>query len=205
MTTDNKPGIILILIFAALISFVIFLIFKRRSNGLLGNKFLISGAIVGAIVFFLLAKDQMADYYQQVFKDAPYAFSELKSVVFKYGESGNLINQYNSATGEYQYVDKRDSLVKSHLYLSEPELLYLHHKAAELGFWDFPSNEVNTDTTNTNGVKVLEYSIQFNYQHKSKTVLFSANYNGPEQLDKANRQLIQEIQTVLSAAEKRQR
>jgi hypothetical protein len=157
------------------------------------------------IIFFLLARGTIIGYYNSIFKEAPYDFSELKSIVFKYGVKDSLVNQYNSATGEYRYLNRSDSLVKTTVYLTATDLLYLHRKAAELGFWDFPVNEVNTDTTNTNGVKQQEYLIEFNYQHKSKTVLFSANYDGQQQLVEANRVLIKEIQGVLATAEARQK
>ena len=144
-------------------------------------------------------------YYGMILKDAPYKFTEFKSMVFQYGPGDSLINKYNSATGEYQYVNKRDSLIKMHLYLNKSELLYLHRKAGDLGFWDFPSNELNTDTTNLKGVKPPRFLIQFNYRRKSKTVKFDANNAGPLKLIEANQIMIKEIQKVLNEAEDREK
>ena len=205
MTADNGFSIILILLISAIVSCCIFFALKRRDRGIAANKFFIAGAGAGLVVIFVLAKGPLADYYQSMFKDGPYNFSELKSIVFKYGEGDSLVNQFNSSTGEYKYLDRRDSVIKTHLYLTTADLLYLHHKAVEAGFWDFPAKEINTDTTNLNGRKPTEYLIEFNYRHKSKSVLFGANYNGPQQLVEANRLLIQEIQTVLTGAEERQK
>jgi hypothetical protein len=205
MDASSGTGVILVLIFAALILFTFFLLFKRGTGGILGNKYLIYLAAGGVIVFFLLARRPMADFYRSIFKEAPYGFSELKSFVFKYGDKDSLVNQYNSASGEFQYLNKSNSLVKTHLYLTTTDLLYLHRKAAELGFWDFPANEVNSDTTNTNGIKPTEYLVEFNYLHKSKTLLFTANYDGPQQLTENSKQLIKEIQAILRGAEDRQR
>src|SRR5271155_2178468 len=103
-------------------------------------------------------------YYAGVFKNAPYKFSEFKSFTYKFGTRDSLVNQYNSLTGEYQYLNKNDSLIKTRIFLTKNELLDLHHKATDLGFWDFPSNELNTDTTNLNGAKPPRYSMEFNYQ-----------------------------------------
>jgi energy-coupling factor transporter transmembrane protein EcfT len=205
MDTSDGSGLILVLIFVALVLFVFFLAFKRGSKGVLGNKFLLPGAILALVVFFLLAKGTISSYYESVFKTAPYSFSELKSVVFKFGPKDSLVNEYNSASGEFKYIDKRNVLVKTQVNLTSTDLLYLHRKAAELGFWDFPSKEVNNDTTNTNGIKPVEYLIQFNYQHKSKSILFTANYDGPLQLVQANKLLIEEIQGILKGAEERQK
>ncbi len=204
----SAPGgfpIILILVFAGLFLFVIFLALKRRSKGILGSRPLVFGAIVAMIIVFMVVREPIVEYYQSIFKEAPYNFSEFKSFVFKYGHQDSLVNEYNSASGDYQYLDKRDSLIKTHLYLTRDELLYLHRKAAELGFWDFPSNESKADTGNTNGVKPIEFFIGFNYKHRSKNVLFNGNYDGPQKLVEANRRLITEIQTVLKGAEDREK
>ncbi len=144
-------------------------------------------------------------YYGMVIKDAPYKFKEFKSIEFQYGSGDSLVNKYNSKTGEYQYLNKRDSLVKVHLFLNNNELLDLHHKASDLGFWDFPKDERSNDTTTRRGVKPPRYIITFNYLHKSKRVVFDANYPGPQKLVDANMTLIKEIQAALNEAEARQK
>ena len=157
------------------------------------------------LIAFFVAKDPLIKFFREMFKDAPYEFGDFKSIVFKYGVRDSMINSYNSATGEYQYLDKHDSLVKTNVMLNEDELLYLHHKATELGFWDFPANELNSDTTSRTGAKPLRYLVEFNYQHNGKKVLFDTNYDGPEKLFEANTRLIQEIERVLQEAEERQK
>jgi len=64
-------------------------------------------------------------YYTGILKNAPYKFTEFKSFVFKYGTRDSMINSYNSATGEYHYLNNRDSLVKTTLFLTKDDLLYL--------------------------------------------------------------------------------
>jgi len=144
-------------------------------------------------------------YYTGILKNAPYKFAEFKSIVFKYGTRDSMFNTYNSATGEYQYLNNRDSLVKTHLYLSKDELLVLHRKASDLGLWDFPSTELNDDTAVHAAVKPLRYYIEFNYKRKSKKVVFETNYNGPAKLVEANVVLIKEIKKVLAEAEDREK
>ncbi len=140
-------------------------------------------------------------YYGMMVKNAPYKFSEFKSVNIKYGLGDSLINQYDSKTGEYQYLNKQDSLIKKNVRLTKDDLLILHRRAAQLGYWNFPSNIVNTDTTSK---KPLRYSIEFNYERKSKKVLFDANYNGDPKLKDAAGRLIEEITKSINDAEDRE-
>ncbi len=200
-----KIGVIWIMIFAGLFLGMVYLIFKGARKGILANKFFIGGAVAALLVAFFVAKDPLLKYFREMFKDAPYEFTGFKSIVFKYGVRDSMINTYNSETGDYQYLNKHDSLVKTRVMLNQDELLYLHHKAVELGFWDFPANELNADTTSRMGVKPLRYLVEFNYQHNGKKVLFDTNYDGSEKLFEANTRLIQEIERVLQEAEARQK
>jgi len=144
-------------------------------------------------------------YYGMILKDAPFKFKEFKSFSIQYGTGDSLLNKYNSATGEYQYLNKHDSLVKMHMLLTNSDKLVLHQKAADLGFWDFPSDERNNDTSHLHGAKPPRYIIQYNYLHTHKKVIFDANYIGPQKLVDANLQMIKEIQAVLNGAEARQK
>jgi len=144
-------------------------------------------------------------YYSRVFKNAPYKFTEFKSITIQYGTSDSLLNRYDSKTGNYQYLNKRDSLVKTNVLLTHDELLYLHRKASDLGFWDFPTQELNTDTAGLMGQKPARYIIEFNYQRKSKKVTFDESFQGDPKLKDANQQLIKEIMHVLADAQDKQK
>ena len=143
-------------------------------------------------------------YYSRMIKNAPYKFTEFKSFVIQYGTSDSLLNKYDSKTGNYQYLNKKDSLIKTNLLLKTSELLFLHRKAAELGFWDFPSDE-RGDSTKYKGEKPTRYYIEFNYQRKSKKVLFDESFNGDAKLKDANENVIKEILHVLADAEDRKK
>lgn len=128
-------------------------------------------------------------------KNAPYKFSEFDHITFQYGTGDSLLNIYTSKNGNYQYLNKKDSVIKEHVPLDHNDLLYLHRKAADLGFWDFPSNEtINGDTAKAAGPKVLRYVIEFGYKRKTKRVVFDASFDGNEKLKDANIRLIKEIQ-----------
>ncbi|OCX54790.1 hypothetical protein BEL04_03980 [Mucilaginibacter sp. PPCGB 2223] len=135
-------------------------------------------------------------------KNAPYKFAEFESITLNYGLGDSLINKYNSRTGNYQYLDKRDSLIKKHLKLNNDDLLYLHRKAADLGFWNFPSR-IGFDSMEIGFNKAPHYLIQFKYQRKTKTVMFDAAFDGKPELKDAAQRLIKEIQSRLDEAERR--
>jgi hypothetical protein len=162
------------------------------------KRFLIT-TIIGSFVIYSII------YYAHVFKIAPYNFKEFKSFTIRYGTRGNMVNYYNSVTGDYNYLDKNDSLKKTNLRLTTADLDSLHRYAADLGFWDFPDYELNPDTTNPQYKNVPRYFIQYSYKRKTKKVLFDANFAGPDKLVDANRSLITKIRYILSNAEERQR
>jgi hypothetical protein len=153
-------------------------------------------------------------YYGMMVKNAPYKFVEFESIVFKYGDGDSLLNKYNSKTGEYQFVNSRDSVIHSHLKLTKDDLLYLHRKAADLGFWDFP-NHIVADSMAIHTLdrptlaaypkfgNAPRYYIQFNYKRKSKTVYYDDAYSDNPKLKDAAQRLIREIQDKLKEAEKR--
>jgi len=141
-------------------------------------------------------------YYGMMVKNAPYKFAEFDSIEFDYGVGDTLNNRFNSKTMEYQYVNSRDSVIKSSLKLNKDDLLYLHRKAADLGFWDFPSNMVN-DTSVRKDANVPHYLIIFKYKRKTKTVLFDAAFEGNASLKDAAERLVKELQSKLTEAEGR--
>jgi len=141
-------------------------------------------------------------YYGMMVKNAPYKFAEFDSIVFNYGTGDSLLNRYNSKTGDYQYLTSRDSLVHIHLKLNNDDLLYLHRKAADLGFWNFPTR-IEPDTLEARMAKAPRYYIEFNYKRKSKKVFFNDAYDGKPELKDAAERLVKEIQGKLEEAEKR--
>jgi hypothetical protein len=139
-------------------------------------------------------------YYGMMVKNAPYKFSEFESLTFKYGIGDSLENQYNSKTGLYQYVNKNDSLIKKTVRLTKDDLLVLHRRAAQLGYWNFPSEIINENTSKTQSPR---YFIELRYQRKTKAVIFDLDYNGDPKLKDAVRRLIEEISNTINDAEDR--
>jgi hypothetical protein len=162
-----------------------------------GKRIFLAMSIILPFLFYCIY------YYGMMLKNAPYKFVEFESMSIQYGERGNLVNKYDSKTAEYQYLDRRDSLVKKKLVLNNDDLLYLHRKAADLGFWDFPEDETS-DSVKT-GNKPPRYIIEFKYKRKSKKVVFDSNYYGDQRLVDANQRLVKEILQVLAREESNQK
>jgi hypothetical protein len=161
------------------------------------KKIFLLTTVIGSFVFYCVV------YYAQVFHDAPYNLKEFKSFSIRYGNRDNMVNYFNSATGEYDYLNKHDSLIKTHLYLNQADMDTVHFDAAKLNLWHFREDETNSDSTMPGFDKAPRYIIEFVYARKTKKVTFDANYNGPLQLSDANKVLIKDIQQVLSAAGER--
>jgi len=141
-------------------------------------------------------------YYGMMVKNAPYKFAEFQSIVFKYGDTDSMLNKYDSRTGDYQFVNSKDSVVHSHLHLTKDDLLYLHRKAADLGFWDFPT-QIAADSLAPHFEKAPRYYIEFNYKRKSKRVYFNDSYDDNAKLKDAAERLAKEIRDKLIEVEKR--
>jgi hypothetical protein len=140
-------------------------------------------------------------YYGMMIKNAPYKFSEFELIEYQYGPGDSLINQYNSKTGAYQYVNNKDSLIKTKVFLSKDDLLYLHRKAADLGFWNFPERIENNKPSAT----ALHYVVKYQYDRKDKVVYFDSSYSGDMKLKDAFQRLIKEIEQALADAQDRKR
>lgn len=141
-------------------------------------------------------------YYGMMVKNAPYKFAEFESLTFKYGLGDSLVNQYHSDTRQYQYLNEQDSLVKKQVKLSKDDLLYLHRKAADLGFWNFPAEMESGEVKN--GLTLPHYYLEFKYKRKTKHIDFDAGYAGNPKLKDAVRQLIEAVDERITTAERQQ-
>ncbi|PPL00134.1 hypothetical protein [Parapedobacter indicus] len=141
-------------------------------------------------------------YYSQMFKNAPFRFTDFESIVLKYGEGDELINQFDSATGVYKYLNTRDSLVTDTIRLRRDDLQYLHGKAAQLGFWNLPDDMTSGDTTAGNDVP--RFYLQYNYKEKSKEVTLDVDFNGNEKMRDVAKTMVDEVMRVINDARDRQ-
>jgi len=141
-------------------------------------------------------------YYTPIIRNAPFRSDEFISFQFKWGLGNNLVNSYDSATGEYKYLDAKDSLIKTNVKLRETDIIYLHNKADELGYWNFPDQIVNAGT-DLNKSKVLRYVFKFNYKRKSKQVIFVTDYNDIPKLRDVAGQMEKLVEGTINDAQER--
>lgn len=141
-------------------------------------------------------------YYKPIISNAPFRSNEFVSFQYKWGMGNNLINSYDSATGDYQYLDSKDSLVKTNVKLRENDIIYLHNKANELGLWNFPEVIANAGT-DLNKSKVLRYVMVFNYKRKTKKVTYVTDFNDIPKLASVAGQMRILIEKTINDAQER--
>ncbi|HLW49460.1 MAG TPA: hypothetical protein VKZ78_00685 [Sphingobacteriaceae bacterium] len=137
-------------------------------------------------------------YYSIMLNNAPFRYADFQSIVLTYGDDEDLSNRFDSETGIFTYLNSRDSLVSDTLRMRDDDLLYLHRKAAELGFWNLPEDMTGTGFASTDSAEVPRFILQYNYEEKSKMVTFDADFDGNPKMKDAARSVIDEVRRVLS-------
>lgn len=141
-------------------------------------------------------------YYRPIISNAPFKAKEFVSLEYKWGVGKNLENSYNSATGEYKYLNDKDSLVIRHIKLSQRDQKFLDSNADEQGFWNLP-NVVGNSEADLSNPKLLRYFIKFNYQKKSKEVTYFPNFDGNQKMKSATAQMQKIIEQYLNDADQK--
>ncbi len=141
-------------------------------------------------------------YYIPMIKNAPFNSKEFVSLQYSWGPGNNQINHYDSKTGAYQYENAQDSLIKTTVQLKQNEIIFLHSKANELGFWNLPE-VIATPGTDLNSNNALRYVMTMNYQRKSKTVILVTDYVGSDKLKDVATQMQKLFFNTISDADAR--
>jgi hypothetical protein len=141
-------------------------------------------------------------YYAPIIRNAPFKAKEFVSMEYKWGVGDKLENSYNSATGEYKYLNDKDSLVIKHVELNARDKKFLDSNADEQGFWNLPDVVANNESDLKNP-KTLRYFMKFNYQKKSKEVTYLPNFDGNVRMKNAAAQMQKIIEQSIIDAEER--
>ena len=141
-------------------------------------------------------------YYRPIIRNAPFKAKEFVSLEYKWGAGKNLENSYNSATGEYRYLNDKDSLVVRHIKLSQKDQKFLDSNADEQGVWNLPDVVGNSEADLSNP-KLLRYFIKFNYQKKSKEVTYFPNFSGNQKMKTATAKMQKIIEQYLIDADQK--
>ncbi|RZK70490.1 MAG: hypothetical protein EOO92_21080 [Pedobacter sp.] len=135
-------------------------------------------------------------YYAPIIRNAPFQEKDFVSLEYKWGMGTQLENSYNSATGEFKYLNKNDSLVNRNIKLTISDIKYLDSVADVQGFWNLPSVVANGEE-DLSDAKKLRYIIKFNYKKKSKEVTYFPSFSGNEKMKGAVSKMQKEIELTL--------
>jgi len=142
-------------------------------------------------------------YYSAMVKNAPYRYADFQSVQLTYGYPDSMLNHFDSKTHEYNYLTKDGKLVQDTLKLRDDDLLYLHRKAQELGFWNLPDDMTVQADQREDDARLPRYRLTYNYEEKSKTVVLDPDFPGPTKMVEAGRSTIDEVLRILASAKAR--
>ncbi len=142
-------------------------------------------------------------YYSSMIKNAPFRYTDFEYLEITYGTPNEMVNTYNSKTQHYQYLTNDNVLVKDTLKLRDDDLLYLHRKAMEIGFWNVDDNMTTARQDSTQGLNVPRYILKFVYKEKTKEVVLDADYAGTEKMKAAAKSTIDAVMTMIATAKAR--
>lgn len=140
-------------------------------------------------------------YYVIGLKKAPYPVSNFESFTYKWGTGDRLENSYSSANGDYCYLNNRDSLIKTNVKLHANEIIFIHNKINELGFWSL-QEKIGEKKPNSNATV---YKLQFNYKEKSKTITIYSDFDENPLLLDSGMQIMTMVQRAIDESEGRYR
>jgi len=136
-------------------------------------------------------------------KNAPFRFADFESIEITYGTPDEMVNTYNSQSRLYQYLTKDDKLVRDTLKMRNDDLLYLHRKAQELGFWNVDDDMTTPRKDSTEGRDVPRFILKYTYKEKSKEVTLDADYAGHPKMKDAAKSTIDAVLTMLAEVKAR--
>lgn len=161
-----------------------------------GKKLFIFFTIVVPFLIYAIV------YYKPIISNAPFKAKEFVSLEYKWGVGKNLENSYNSTTGEYKYLNDKDSLVIKHIELTQRDKKFLDSNADVQGFWNLPDIVANSEA-DLNNPKMLRYFMKFNYEKKSKEVTYFPNFDGNPKMKSATAQMQKIIEQYLADSEQK--
>ena len=152
--------------------------------------------IATVIIIFTIA---IGGYYFINLGKGRYGAADFVSITYKWGIGDTLINSYDSETGNYQFLDNRDSLIKTNVKLRANNIIFIHSKANELNLWELP-NVIANKNANLKSDKILRYEITFIYEKERKKIIYLVNYDenptialAADELQKMIKQTIDEV------------
>ncbi|TYR38530.1 hypothetical protein FXV77_04020 [Sphingobacterium phlebotomi] len=136
-------------------------------------------------------------------KNAPFRYSDFEYISIQYGVPDSMLNSYNSASQQYQYLNRDNEVVEKKLKLTDDDLLFLHRKAMEMGFWNVDDDMTTPRTDSLEGRNVPRYVLEYKYKEKGKTVILDADYSGNQKMKDAAKTTIEKVLEMINIANAR--
>jgi len=124
------------------------------------------------------------------------------SLSYKWGVGDSLQNSYDSKTGNYQFLDQRDRVIKENFKLRTNNIIYLHSKIDEQDLLHIPDTVANTGA-DLKDPKVLRYEFQFVYDDTTKNIIYLTNYDKDPVIGNKASALQKVVQQIVNEAEER--
>jgi hypothetical protein len=124
------------------------------------------------------------------------------SLNYSWGVGDTLQNFYDSQSGDYQFVNQRDSLIKENFRLRINNIIYLYSKMREGDLLSIPDTVANS-AEDLNNKELLRYEFDFVYDDTTRKIVYISNYDkDPEIAQKASglQKLVEQI--VLEAEDR---
>lgn len=124
------------------------------------------------------------------------------SLTYKWGVGDTLQNSYNSKTGEYEFLDQRDQLIKENFKLRTNNVIFMHSKINEQDLLNIPDTVANVGF-DLKDSKVLRYEFSFVYDDTTKNIVYFTNYDKDPIIRNKAIGLQKVVQQVITEAEER--
>ena len=124
------------------------------------------------------------------------------SLNYQWGVGDSLQNSYDSKTGNYQFLDQRDRLIKENFKLRTNNVIYLHSKIDEEDLLNLPDTIANAGA-NFKDPKVLRYQFKFVYDDTTRNIIYLTNYDKDALIGHKANALQKLVQQTINEAEER--
>lgn len=159
------------------------------------QKFILKIALVLIIVV-------VGGYYIMKLRSGGKRAVAFVSLNYKWGVGDTLQNSYDSKTGNYQFLDQSDRLIKENFKLRTNNVIYLHSKIDEQDLLHIPDTVANVGA-NLKDPKVLRYEFQFVYDDTTKNIIYLTNYDKDPVIGTKASALQKLVQQTINEAEGR--
>jgi hypothetical protein len=156
-------------------------------------------SLIATIAVILIAG--VGGYYLIKLKRGPYPAATFVSFQYKWGDGDTLANSYDSNTGNYQYLDHRDSLIHKKVKLNANNIIFLHSRVNEAGLWELPN--IIGSAKDNKGNSAFRYEMIFNYEQQHKKIIYYPSANADVGLANSASKLIAAIEQTIKDAEDR--